>query len=82
MDNLNVLTAFLGWCSVINIAILLFTTVVLAFCGGFVKSLHSKLFNINLSELEVVYFKYLANYKILILIFNLVPYLALRLILD
>lgn len=80
MDNLTVLTAFLGWCSVINIAILLFSTIVLAIWGDFAKSLHAKLFGINPSDMDLVYFKYLAYYKLLILVFNLVPYFALRLI--
>lgn len=81
MDNLTVLAAFLGWCSVINIAILFYATIVLAFWRDFAKELHAKIFGVRKQDLDLVYFKYLAYYKLLILVFNLVPYFALRIVL-
>jgi hypothetical protein len=47
----------------------------------FVIGLHSRLFQVDPVSLPKLYFAWLGNYKILIIMFNLVPYLALRLIL-
>ena len=71
-------TNFLGWCTLINFGILLLSTLALVACGGFVTNLHGKWFQVEHAELRKSYFRYLANYKLLVLVFNLVPYLALR----
>ena len=78
MDNMATLTSFFGWCSVLNIGVLLFATLFLAFFRSFAKDLHSKLFNVSEQQLDLIYFKYLAYYKLGIFIFNLSPYFALK----
>ncbi|ATC98160.1 hypothetical protein PSPO_a1023 [Pseudoalteromonas spongiae UST010723-006] len=45
-----------------------------------IVSIHSQLFNVEHKALNVVYIQYFAFYKILIVFFNLVPYLTLKLI--
>lgn len=75
----NELITFLGCSSVINILILLFTTVMLAIFKGFVINTHSKLMNIPADELPKLYFNYLANYKLAIIMLNIVPYISLKL---
>ncbi|MEP3428733.1 MAG: DUF6868 family protein [Roseibium sp.] len=78
--TLDHLTHFLAWCTLINIALLLFSTVCLYAFSEQVRKIHSKLFDIDENKLPGIYFKYLAAYKILIIVFNLVPYIALRII--
>ena len=48
----------------------------------FLAAVHQKWFGLSELDLQREYFRYLANYKILTLVFNLVPYLALRLALG
>lgn len=81
MYSLETLTSFLGWCSLINIGFLFFTTLLLKVAIEPISNIHSKIFGVLKSELPMIYFGYLAYYKILILVFNLVPYIALRIIL-
>ena len=78
--DMNSLTLFLGWCSVINISILLFSTIALVVARGPVSNIHSKLFGVNQSDLAPLYMQYLGNYKIAIILLNIVPYIALRII--
>lgn len=78
--DINTLTLFLGWCSIINIGILLFSTFALVVARGPVSGIHSKLFGVNQSELAPLYMQYLGNYKIAIIILNIVPYIALKII--
>ena len=69
---------FLGWCTVINIGVLLFSTVAIMIFKDPVVRLHSKLFGLNADDLPMMYFNYLGNYKIAIYMLNLVPYIALK----
>ena len=73
------LTTFLGWVTVINIGVLLFSTFMVVAFRNAVSSIHVKMFSMNKEDLPNAYFNYLANYKIFTIIFNLAPYLTLRL---
>ena len=78
MITIDTLTVFFGWCSAINIGMLIFTTMILMIMKEPISRLHSKLFGLNQESLPLIYFRYLGNYKIAILMFNLVPYIALK----
>jgi hypothetical protein len=77
MDNLQTLTTFLGWCSVINIAALCLATLALTLMRGPVIRIHSRLLGVSQADLPMAYMYYLSNYKIGIVMLNIVPYLAL-----
>lgn len=74
------LTAFFGWCTVINIGLLLFSTLMISLVRDFAINMHSKIFNLDPETLPAMYFDYLGRLKLLMIVFNLVPYLALRII--
>ena len=74
------LTAFFGWCTVINIGLLLFSTLMVSLVRDFAINMHSKIFNLDPETLPAMYFDYLGRLKLLMIVFNLVPYLALRII--
>ncbi|QBG36447.1 DUF6868 family protein [Litorilituus sediminis] len=78
MNNLNEMTLFFGWCSLINIGILMLTTISLTLFRTSISKIHAKLMQVEEKTLPSLYFNYLANYKVLILVFNLVPYLVLK----
>jgi len=77
--DVNQITTFLGWCTVINIGFLTFAAIFLFLFNGLAIKLHSKLTGVSAEKLPSLYFSYMANYKIAILLFNLVPYIALTL---
>jgi len=72
------LTTFFGWCSILNIAILLISTVLLMIFKRPVMRFHSKVFDVTLDKLPTMYFDYLGNYKIATYVLSIVPYLALK----
>lgn len=78
--TIEIVTAFLGWGAVINIAILMLTAVVLLTMRQPIVKLHSKLLGVEESRLPLAYFKYLANYKIAVIVLYITPYLALKII--
>jgi hypothetical protein len=78
MTSIQSLTTFFGWCSVINIGVLLFSTLALLAMQGPISAIHSKMFGVKPENMPTTYFQYLGNYKIAILVLNVVPYFALR----
>ena len=78
--TLEALTDFFLWCLILNTAFLLFSTLMISALKDFAISMHRKMFDISEATLEKLYFQYLARFKILIIVFNLTPYIALRLI--
>ena len=77
MEAPQLILSVLGWCTLINMGMLIFATVAVVLFEKPMIRFHQKCFSISDEELRGEYFRYLANYKILTLIFNLVPYLSL-----
>jgi len=80
MADMNTLTEFLGWCSIINISILFLSTIALAVVRKPVSRIHSKMFGVSETDLPLTYMQYLGNYKIAIIVLNIVPYITLKII--
>jgi hypothetical protein len=53
--------------------------VTLAVARRFPRRVHGSWFDLSEDFLNQAYFQFLANYKLLILLFNVVPYFALQL---
>jgi len=79
MIGVNELTTFFGWCTVINLGVYLFSALFIIVFKGFTINLHSKIVGIEASDLPNMYFNFLGNYKIGMLLLNLSPYIALKL---
>ena len=80
MSSLETLREFLGWCTVINMGILLIAAIVAGPMRGVVSGIYAKMYGLSEADLSRAYFQYLAHYKIAIYVFNLVPYIALVII--
>jgi hypothetical protein len=72
------ITALLGWTSVINIAVLLLSGLVVIAMRGRIAKIHSQLFGLDEKDLGRAYFQYLAQYKIAIIVLSIAPYVALK----
>lgn len=82
MDIIETMTLFFGWCSVLNIGILTITTILLIVFKNPISNIHSKMFGISNTDVVTEYFKYLGNYKIAIIVFNIAPYISLRIMMT
>lgn len=69
---------FLGWASVINLGILLFSTLVIMLGKNAILSIHSRLFGLGEDSLMALYLGVLGMYKILIIVLCIVPWIVLR----
>lgn len=77
MNSIDLIKEFFGWCSVINIAMLFVSTLMIMVLRGFIVKIHAYLTGVSEEDLPRIYLEFLGNYKILIIMFNVVPYVAL-----
>ena len=80
MMTTEVLTAVLGWAAVINLAILVFSSLTVIVMRGPITRIHSRMFGLDEKDLGRAYFQYLGEYKIAVIVLNIEPYLALRIV--
>ena len=78
MFSIDIVREFIGWCTVINIGILLIATIFLVLTRAPILKMHAKLFELSQADLSLSYFQFLGQYKLAIYVLNLVPYIALR----
>ncbi len=76
--NIETIREFLGWCTVINFGLMAFGLVKLLLIRDWASGVHTKMFGLDEASVRGAYFQYFVNYKIAILVFNLGPYIALR----
>jgi len=80
MNNIETLTTLLGWSVVFHIGLLMLSAVFIILLRDWTSRLHSRLFGVTQEQLPRLYLKFLGDYKIAILVFSLVPYLALKML--
>ena len=76
--TIEIIRTALGWCAVINIALLALSSISVIAFRRTMSRFHGKLFDLDEKYLQQVYFQYLAQYKIAVIVLNIVPYFALR----
>jgi len=78
MFTIGEFTTFLGWCSVINIGLLLLFGAMIIFIRECLMKIHSAVLGIDKALLPAIYIKFLGQYKALTVFLNIVPYVALK----
>ena len=70
----------LAWCTVINVALLLLWFMFFSFAHDWIYGVHGKWFTLPVEKFDAIHYAGMAFFKISIFLFNLVPYLALRIV--
>lgn len=78
--TLALLTEIFGWILLFNLVYLFLAGFLLIVFRSMIITLHQKMFDLSEQSLNQAYFKFLANYKLVTVIFVLCPYLALKLV--
>lgn len=73
---------FLMWCSIINVVLMIIMFVLLAFARGWVYRKHSKFFPITESQFNAIAYSFLGLYKLFVYMFNIIPYVAVCIIMN
>ena len=75
MDMFTIKTIFM-WCTIINVLLLALSFLVCAFAGNWIYQMHNKWFPISREAFNIAIYSFLGLFKILVLVFNLVPWIA------
>ena len=78
--TVNIFLGVLGWSDVINFGLLMWWFLWILFAHDFVYRMHSKWFKVSVEKFDAIHYAGIAFYKISIIVFNVVPYLALQII--
>ena len=68
---------FLLWCTIINYGVLLLWFAVFVFGHDWIQSVHGRWFHLSHEQFDVMHYAGMSVFKIGILLFNLVPFIAL-----
>ena len=77
--TINEIKNLLLWCTAINYAVLFIWFGVFVFAHGWMHRMHGRWFKLSVETFDTIHYAGLAVYKIGILLFNLVPLIALYL---
>jgi hypothetical protein len=76
--SMEEIATFLGWCTAVNFGFLLMTMIVLVCFKKQAQRIHSVMTGLSNDELSRLYFQYMGRFKLLWIVFNLTPYLAIH----
>ena len=68
------------WCTLINYGVLLVWFLVFILARDFTQRLHGRWFQLSRQQFDVIHYAGMAVFKLGIILFNLVPYVALRIV--
>jgi len=74
------LRSVLGWCTIIDYALLLFWFVVFILAHDWLHRLHGRWFSMSEEKFDAVHYTLMGVFKLGIFLFNLVPYLSIRIV--
>jgi hypothetical protein len=78
--NIELLQDFFFWCMLVNTVIYAFTAIAVLLLRDVVCKFHKKMFNLDEKTVLASVQHYLATYKLLITVFNFVPWIAILII--
>ena len=78
--DINTIRAFFMWCTIVNGGLLILSSLILLLAGDWVFRIHSKWFPMPREAFNAAIYHFLGFFKIIVISFNLVPYIALVII--
>ena len=78
--DIESIRAFFMWCTILNFALLVLSSLICVCAGDWAYRIHNKWFSISRETFNVAIYSFLGLYKIFIFVFNLIPYIALLII--
>lgn len=78
--TVELLRAALGWCTLINYAVLAWWFLFIVFAHDLTYRLHARWFKLSEERFDSIHYTLMGFFKLIVLVFNLVPYLALRIV--
>ena len=78
--TIQLLQSFFMWCSIINFGLMMLTFVIIIFAKEWAYKMHSRWFNISKEYFDNILYAFLGLYKLLLIVFCIIPWIALSII--
>ena len=78
--DITTVRAFFMWCTVINLGLLGSCCLVWVFLRDFSYQMNNRMFSISRETFNVAFLSFIGLFKIFVIVFNVVPYVALLII--
>ncbi len=78
--EIRVIRDVLMWCAIINSGVLLFWFVLFALAGDWMYRYHNRWFPMSREAFNVVHYSGMGLFKLAVVLFNLVPFIALLIV--
>lgn len=78
--TLEVVRNAFGWCAIINMGILMLWVIMFLVGRNWIYRFHSRWFRISEERFDAIHYAGMAIFKMGIFVFNVAPYLALRIV--
>jgi hypothetical protein len=78
--TLEIIRDMLAWCTVINLGLLILWVLFFKLAHDWTYRMQGKWANISVDKFDAIHYGAMAAFKLAIFVFNLVPYLALRIV--
>ena len=78
--TIEILSSILGWAAIINLGIVTLWFLVFTICHDRLFRLHSKWFNLSEEKFDTIHYAGMTFYKLGTYLFNLVPFLAIKIV--
>jgi len=78
--TIEMIREVLAWCSAINVGLLLFWALWFMLAHDFMYRFHGKWFKLSEERFDEINYTLIGIFKLGIILFNLVPYFALRIV--
>ncbi len=78
--DIPTLTTFFMWCTILNMGLLILSSVMCVFFSDFIYRMNHRFFSISREAFNVALVCFIGLFKIFVMVFCLVPYIALLII--
>ena len=78
--TVEIIRDVLGWCTVINFALLLLWFTFFSLAHDWVYKVHGRWFSLSKENFDAIHYAGMAFFKLCIFLLNFAPYLALRIV--
>ena len=78
--NIQTLQEFLFWCMILNLGLLTFSFLLIIRLRSWICQIHGRFFSLPEEYISKVLYAFIGFYKIVVIVFNVVPWLAIQII--
>ena len=78
MTSIETLATFFGWCTVINLGVLVLGLLFFSVFHEWAGEISAKMFGITKEEAKATFFHVFQQYRLAFAVLNVVPYIALK----